>query len=65
MPKQEIVVTISESGDTTVEVHGVAGSACEQATAELEQAMGVVRTREHTAAYYQQPVVQRRHRHTS
>ena len=52
MKRQEITVTIGQDGQATVTVSGIDGSACEAATEALEQALGVVRSREWTPEYY-------------
>ena len=36
----EIIATIDDQGNVTIEVNGVAGRACEQLTKPLEQALG-------------------------
>ena len=53
MRREEIIVTITPDGRATVTVKGVGGPRCEELTAELEQALGVVWGRQHTAEYYQ------------
>ncbi len=53
MRREEIIVTITPDGHATVTVKGVGGPSCEQLTAELEHALGVVREKQHTAEYYQ------------
>ena len=58
-PKQEIIVTIGPSGETTVEVHGVPGAACEKATQDIEHALGTVTARKRTAEYYRTAPAQR------
>jgi len=50
--KQEIIITIGPSGETSVEVHGVPGASCEKATQEVERALGSVKDRKRTAEYY-------------
>ena len=52
MKRQEITVTIGQDGQATVAVSGIDGPACEAATEALEQALGVVRSREYTPGYY-------------
>ena len=52
MKRQEITVTIGQDGQATVAVSGIAGPACQAATEALEQALGVVRSRERTPEYY-------------
>ena len=53
MRREEIIVTITSDGRATVTVKGVSGSRCEQLTAELEQALGMVREKRRTVEYYQ------------
>jgi hypothetical protein len=52
MKRQEITVTMDEHDKVTVAVSGIAGPACQAATEALEQALGVVRSREWTPEYY-------------
>ena len=52
MKRQEITVTIDQKGQATVAVSGIDGPACEAATESLEEALGVVRSRERTPEYY-------------
>lgn len=41
---KQIIVTIDQSGGVTVETKGFAGKECLQATAQLEAALGAVRS---------------------
>jgi hypothetical protein len=50
---EEIVVTISPSGDVTVTVNGATGSGCVAWTKALEEALGTVTTDRKTAEYSQ------------
>jgi uncharacterized protein GlcG (DUF336 family) len=52
MKRQEITVTIDEHGKATVAVSGIDGPACQAATEALEQALGLIRSRERTPEYY-------------
>ena len=52
MKRQEITVTIDQDGRATVTVSGIDGPTCQAATESLEEALGVVRSREHTPEYY-------------
>ena len=52
MKRQEITVTIDQDGQATVSVSGIDGPDCHAATEALEQALGAVRSREHTPEYY-------------
>ena len=45
---QTIRVTVSKTGKTTVEVNGIKGGTCTDATRALEEAVGQVSTREAT-----------------
>ena len=53
MRREEIIVTITPDGRAIVTVKGVGGPRCEELTAELEQALGVVREKQRTTEYYQ------------
>jgi hypothetical protein len=61
--RQQITVTI-EAGEASIEVNGVSGPSCETLTKNLEQALGVVRSRRRTTDYYtrEDPVRQRQER---
>ena len=52
MKRQEITVTIDQEGQATVSVSGIDGPDCQTATESLEEALGVVRSRERTPEYY-------------
>jgi DUF2997 family protein len=52
MKRQEITVTIDQDGQATVTVSGIDGPACQAATESLEEALGVVRSRQYTPEYY-------------
>jgi hypothetical protein len=47
-----IEVTVSPTGETTVQTRGYAGADCQQASKFLEQALGVVATEHKTAEFY-------------
>lgn len=51
--RREIQFTIDENGEVAIQVLGVKGAACEQLTRELEAALGIVKTRQHTSEYWQ------------
>ena len=51
--KQEIEITISPSGEVQMKVIGMAGKGCLEATKELEDALGLVVSREKTSEFYQ------------
>jgi Protein of unknown function (DUF2997) len=48
-----IEVTVSPTGETTVQTKGYSGSECQQASKWLEQALGLSTTDRKTAEYYQ------------
>lgn len=50
--QQQIEFTIRPDGTVEEKVTGVGGPACEDVTRSIEQALGEVRDREHTAEYY-------------
>ena len=56
--KQEIEITISPSGEVQMKVIGMAGKGCLEATKELEDALGLVVSREKTSEFYQSETVQ-------
>ena len=53
MRREEIIVTITPDGHASVTVKGVEGLRCKELTADLEQALGIVRRKQRTAEYYQ------------
>lgn len=53
---REIIVTIDETAKTTVETRGFKGKACEDATAELEKAMGIVVSNTRTPEWHTKEV---------
>jgi hypothetical protein len=53
MSQRIIEVTVSPTGETTVQTKGYAGSACLQASKFLEQALGVIHGDQKTTDYYQ------------
>ncbi len=48
-----IEVSVSPTGEVTVQTKGYAGSDCQQASRFLEQALGISLTETKTAEYYQ------------
>lgn len=48
-----IEVTVSPTGETTIQTRGFAGGDCLQASKFLEQALGVAATDHKTAEYFQ------------
>jgi hypothetical protein len=53
MQKQELEIIIDSDGKVSVKVAGVKGGDCLEVTKELEEALGEVETREHTAEFYE------------
>jgi hypothetical protein len=56
MEMQELEITIDKEGRVQVAVRGVKGEGCLAITKNIENAVGTVEEREHTAEYYEQPV---------
>jgi hypothetical protein len=56
MEMQELEITIDKEGRVQVAVRGVKGEGCLGLTKNIENAVGMVEEREHTAEYYDQPV---------
>lgn len=54
MKKTEMEITIGPDGEVKIEVIGVSGKTCVDATEFLEEALGEVKDREFTREYYQQ-----------
>ena len=48
-----IEVTVSPTGQTTVQTKGYTGSECQQASKWLEQALGIATAEQKTAEFYQ------------
>ncbi|MFZ4576995.1 MAG: DUF2997 domain-containing protein [Myxococcota bacterium] len=55
--RREIEFTIDDNGEVSIKVVGLKGPECERLTREIELALGVVSTRQHTSEYYQESVV--------
>lgn len=53
MEPEEMEITIDKEGRITVKVHGTSGTSCLTLTRDLENAVGVVEQREHTAEFYE------------
>ncbi|TLD71667.1 DUF2997 domain-containing protein [Phragmitibacter flavus] len=51
--KQTLEITIAPGGAIAIEASGFKGSDCEQATRDLEQALGIVRQRTRKPEFYQ------------
>lgn len=54
MEPEEMEITIDKEGRITVKVHGAPGTSCLSLTRGLENSVGVVEQREHTAEFYEQ-----------
>ena len=48
-----IILLVSPDGQTQLRTEGFSGSACLQASGQLERALGLAGQRQHTAEYYQ------------
>lgn len=48
-----IEVTVSPTGETTIQTKGYIGGECQQASEWLEQALGIVSTDRKTAEFYE------------
>ena len=53
--RREIQFTINDNGEVSIQVVGVKGADCEQLTREMEAALGIVQSRQHTSEYWQSP----------
>jgi hypothetical protein len=51
--KHEIQIDIDDNGNVSFQVKGVKGKKCLEITKELEAALGIVKTQEKTAEFYQ------------
>ena len=51
--KHEIKIDIDDDGNVSFEVKGAKGKKCLEITKELEEALGMVVSREHTGEYYE------------
>ena len=54
--KQKMEITILPNGEVSIKVLCVPGPSCAQVSAALEESLGKVKAREHTAEYYQEPL---------
>jgi len=52
MEPEEMEITIDKEGRITVTVKGIHGTGCLALTSDLENTVGVVEHREHTAEFY-------------
>ena len=53
MKREELDIVIAEDGTVTIQVNGVKGKRCLDATAFLEEALGDVEEQDFTSEYYQ------------
>jgi uncharacterized protein YaiE (UPF0345 family) len=51
--RREIQFTIDDNGEVSIQVLGVKGAECEKLTREMEEALGIVKVRQHTSEYWQ------------
>lgn len=51
--RREIQFTIDDNGEVSIQVLGVKGAECEKLTREMEEALGIVKARQHTSEYWQ------------
>ncbi len=51
--RREIQFTIDDNGEVSIQVVGVKGAECERLTREMEAALGIVQSRQHTSEYWQ------------
>ena len=49
----EVIITVGKDGSAKIEVQGVAGPGCTDVSAAIEQALGLVTSRECTVAFYE------------
>ncbi|MCO4761255.1 MAG: DUF2997 domain-containing protein [Myxococcales bacterium] len=50
--RREIQFTIDEDGNVSLQVKGAEGGECEALTRDIEEALGVVQSRERTSEFY-------------
>jgi beta-lactam-binding protein with PASTA domain len=55
MAKETHIITISPKGAVKIEVRGVKGRSCQDATRALEEALGDVVSEDLTSEFYEQP----------
>lgn len=51
---KQIIVTVSPTGELTIEAVGFKGNACEKATEAMEKALGVAKSRKKKPEYHAQ-----------
>lgn len=49
--QKQIIIIVKDEGEVEIEAVGFKGNACEKATAALEKAIGVVRSKKHKPEY--------------
>ena len=57
---KQLIITVDPDGTTTVKACGFTGKACEDATRQIEEALGVVKKREHTKERFAQVALQQK-----
>lgn len=57
---KSIEIIITETGEVQIEAVGFKGQACEKATAEMEKALGTVRSSKRKPDYYASTVAQQK-----
>lgn len=55
--RREIQFDIDDAGNVSIQVKGVPGGECEKITREIEEALGIVTSRERTSEFYVQTTV--------
>ncbi len=50
--RKQIQFTIDDEGNVSIQVSGAPGGECEKLTREIEEALGVVSSRERTSEFY-------------
>jgi hypothetical protein len=53
MSQKQIVITVNQNGDFSIEAQGFQGNSCEQATAGLENALGKLEKKAYKPEYHQ------------
>ena len=56
--RREIQFNIDDEGNVSIEVKGVDGGDCERLTREIEEALGVVSSRQRTSEFYKEAVTE-------
>lgn len=50
--RREIQFQIDDEGNVSIQVKGASGGECERITREIEEALGIVQSRERTSEFY-------------